>query len=105
MGFLSKEKNESVDMTSIDCGDVLTIAKVTELQAQLKESLGRGTEIKLHAENIERIDASVLQLYTAFFNAAATRKIKASWIEPSEVLLRSARLLGLSAKLELPTNW
>lgn len=102
MGFLSKGNDKSVDVTKLDCGEVLAIAQATEVHSQLKESLGRGGEIELNAANIERIDASVLQIYSAFFKAAAARKIKASWIEPSEVLLRSARLLGLSADLNLP---
>lgn len=102
MGFLSKNSSGSTDTTSIQCGDILTIAQAAGIHEQLKEGLGRGGEIELQAATIERIDASVLQAYTAFFKAARARKIKVEWIEPSDALLRSAALLGLSDDLDLP---
>lgn len=101
MGFLSKDKSASTDVTKIDCGDSLTIGQVSEFHVKLKDALGRGGEIELHAADIGRIDASVLQACVAFFKATNARKIKASWIEPSDALQRSAALLGLSEELLL----
>ncbi|MDH5181975.1 MAG: STAS domain-containing protein [Gammaproteobacteria bacterium] len=101
MGFLSKDKSSGTDVIHIECEEVMNISLAANLHTRLRESLGKGGEIELHAANVERIDAAVLQLFTAFFKAAAAKKVRARWIEPSDVVLRSAGLLGLTDKLNL----
>ncbi|MDH5408527.1 MAG: STAS domain-containing protein [Gammaproteobacteria bacterium] len=98
MSFLKKAAS---GVTRIECEDVLDISKAKSLHEQLKESLGQGSEVELNAANIQRIDACVLQLFTAFFKAASTNSVAVRWVEPSDALLRSAKLLGLSSHLEL----
>ena len=101
MGFLKKGNDTPGGVTQFECEDVLDISRAQELHTQLQESLGLGSEIELNAANIQRIDASVLQIFTAFFKAAAARKVSVRWIAPSDALLRSAHLLGLSSHLDL----
>lgn len=98
MSFLQKATS---GVTQIECEDVMDISKASGLHTQMKESLGSGSEIEFNAANVQRIDACVLQLFTAFFKAASARKVAVRWVEPSDALLRSAKLLGLSSQLGL----
>lgn len=102
MGLFTKQTGDSRDEIIINCGDLLDIAKAADFHQELKAALGKGGEIVLDAAEIERIDAAGLQLCTAFFHAAAARKVQARWQTPSGALIRAAALLGLSRELGLP---
>ena len=102
MGLLSKLKSSSSDKNIVDCGDSLLISTAADFSQQLKSALGKGGEVILDAANLQRIDAVSLQLCTAFFNDAAARKVSVKWISPSDALVKSASLLGLSKQLGLP---
>lgn len=99
MGLLS---NSDPDEIIIDCGEILDISRVSDFCQELKSALGKGGEVILDATHIERIDASGLQLCTAFFQAATARKVQAKWQSPSTALITAAGLLGLSQPLGLP---
>ena len=102
MGFFSKSQTKNQGEITVECGDVLDISKVAEFHQQLKTALGKGGEVVLDAAELTRIDATSLQLCTAFFNDAAARKVTAKWRSPSDSLIKSAGLLGLSRQLGLP---
>ena len=102
MGLFSKSDANKNGEITVDCGDILDIAKVTEFHQQLKTALGKGGAVVLDAAELTRIDVTSLQLCTAFFNDAAARKVTAKWRSPSDSLIQSAALLGLSQQLGLP---
>ena len=102
MGFFSRSEAGEKGEITVQCGDVLDIAKVAEFHKQLKSALGKGGEVVLDAAELTRIDVTSLQLCAAFFNDAAARKVTAKWRTPSDSLIKSAGLLGLSRQLGLP---
>ena len=102
MGLFSKSETNNSGEIVVECGDVLDIAKVSDFHKQLKDALGKGGEVVLDAEGLTRIDVTSLQLCAAFFNDAAARKVTAKWRAPSDSLIKSASLLGLSDCLGLP---
>jgi len=102
MGLFSKSDKGNGGVTQVDCGDILDISRVGEFHSQLTAALGKGGEIVIDAAELGRIDAAALQLLTAFFQDAAARKVTAKWNTPSDALIRSAGLLGLSTELGLP---
>jgi anti-anti-sigma regulatory factor len=102
MGFFSRSDTTNKGEITVDCGDILDISKVAEFHQQLMAALGKGGEVILDAAELTRIDATSLQLCTAFFHDAAARKVTAKWRSPSDSLIKSAGLLGLSHQLGLP---
>ncbi len=104
MGLFSKSADKGKDEVVVSCGDILDIAKAEGFHQELKAALGKGGEVVLDAAELERIDAAALQLCTAFFSDASARKVSAKWRSPSDSLIKSAGLLGLSEKLGLPES-
>ncbi len=102
MGFFSKLGAGGGNEISVNCGDTLDISKAAEFHQKLKSALGKGGEVVLDASELVRVDAASLQLCVAFFADAAARKVNAKWQSPSDALVRSAGLLGLSKQLGLP---
>jgi len=102
MGLFSKMGAGDSNEISVEFGDTLDISKAAEFHQQLQSALGKGGEVVLDASELGRIDAASLQLCVAFFADAAARKVTAKWHSPSEALVRSASLLGLSQQLGLP---
>ena len=85
----------------INCGEVLDIAAVSDLHTQLVQCLSNKDCIVFDAGNVERVDAAALQMLAAFFRDTVT---SAQWANPSAVVLRSARLVGLTMHLHLPES-
>ena len=81
------------------------VRNVQELKQRLADLLAKPKKkaLRLDAEQVERIDASALQLLTAFHIALQAQGRSVAWIAPSDALLRSAHSLGLSAYLDLET--
>ncbi|MCV6639331.1 STAS domain-containing protein [Candidatus Albibeggiatoa sp. nov. NOAA] len=89
----------SSDWIKISLNPILTIADVEELHNQLKQYLGK--RVQLSGKNVQRIDTASLQLLLAFMLKA---DITVCWVDYSEYLCESARLLGISTPLGLPTE-
>lgn len=104
MGLFSKTKAENDAEISIACGDVLDISRAADFHQELKAALGKGGVIVLDGAEIERIDATALQLCAALFRDAAARKVQAKWLAPSGPLVRAAGLLGLKDQLGLSSG-
>jgi ABC-type transporter Mla MlaB component len=66
--------------------------------------LESGQPVLLDASRVERVDTAALQVLSAFFQDAKSQQQSAEWQEPSEALLSSAQLLGLSSLLKMSTN-
>lgn len=85
----------------IPCEESLDISTVAELRALLLQALEGKQPVVLEAAEITRIDTSALQVLVAFFQDARAQEIPVRWQAPSEVLRRSASLVGLTKLLEL----
>lgn len=72
---------------------------------QLKERLavvlckGRKKKVCLDVAAVERVDASALQLLTAFVLALRAQKRDVAWLAPSDAFVRSVNGLGLATVL------
>lgn len=82
----------------------LCMEQMMELHQELKRALEGHRPVVLNAEAVEATHAAGLQLLTAFFGEAVGRGAQVQWQGPSEELLESARLLGLSEALQLPAT-
>ncbi|MBL1261617.1 MAG: STAS domain-containing protein [Thiotrichaceae bacterium] len=98
-----KNKSTAQDIT-IDCGDLLDISMVNEINQKLKESLSAGRDISINISNIERIDTAGAQMLCAFYQDAKSKKIKCEWTPPSGIFSKSIEQLGLSEHLEIPAT-
>ena len=85
----------------IDCGSNLTIDGAAEFLGRLRCVPAEVSNVTLHTEALERVDAAGLQILIAFFKEARTRGMKVSCGQPSKVLIEAAWLLGLSEELGL----
>ncbi len=104
MGLFSKTNEGASDEIVVSCGTVLDISHSLDFHEELKLALGKGGIIVLDGAEIEKVDASALQLCAAFFHDASARKVQAKWRSPSIPLIRAAALLGLSEPLGLPNS-
>ena len=85
----------------IDCGDALGISGVGDLHTEIIMELSEGNKIQFDVSQIERIDAAALQLIYAFYKEALANDQPLVWNAPSEVFVRSAKLLGLAELMNI----
>ncbi len=90
--------------TVIDCGEILTIAGVGDLYAQLLIYLAEGKTVAFDCSKIERIDTASLQILLAYAKEAQTRAAPLSWLNPSDTFIQNAALLGLASQLNIQQN-
>lgn len=86
---------------NIVCEDSVDISGIAELHNQIATQMVEGCTISLDASQVERIDTTGLQLFATLFNDAPSKNITVSWLNPSDALRTSARLLGLEELLQL----
>lgn len=79
----------------------LGIANVTAFKEVLTGCFEQSGPIHVEADAVERIDAAGLQLMFAFVTAAQERGQPVEWKAPSEVVLKTATMLGLAEALGL----
>lgn len=77
----------------------LDIREAVDLKTQLGTLLESDREIVLDASKVEKVDTAIMQLLTAFYRSAKAQGIVVKWKNPSDRMLRSAELLGLSTPL------
>ena len=85
----------------IKLNDSLDISCSDELKTILLDALDSKADVVLQADAVEKADTAALQVLCAFFQDAATQKQNISWENPTEVLCRSASLIGVTNLLEL----
>lgn len=90
----------AADISSVSLGDMLTIAQVTAMHAELGRHLD-ARSVALDAGALQRVDAAGLQLLAAFVRAADQRGAQIEWRSPSAALRDGARRLGLAVTLHL----
>ena len=85
----------------IACDDVMDISTAANLKSLLVGALESGKPVILDASQVERADTAALQLLASFFHDASAQDQSIQWREPSDVLVHSSKLLGLSTTLNL----
>lgn len=85
----------------IHMGVSITIREVNELFGLIKDRLNQDQTIRIDCSELEKMDASGLQLLTVLKRHAAISGIDVEWITPGDKLIRSADLLGLTTELAL----
>ena len=89
------------DTITVSCGEVLDIARVGEFYTELTMILNEEKPIEIDASQLERIDISGLQVLLAFYQKVKSSGFDINWSNPSESMLRSAKLVGLQEQLGL----
>lgn len=85
----------------ISCEESMDISSAGDLHDRLRHSLESGRHVTLDAIGVEKTDTAALQVFCAFFKEADRRGIEVNWQNPSEALIRSARLIGVHELLRL----
>jgi len=88
--------------TVVNCEAVLDINSAKSLYAHFKEAIEHKHEVDINAEEVSRVDTSIMQIFTAFIFEAKTLEIPVEWTGVSENFFATAKLLGLEVELALP---
>lgn len=81
----------------IDCEETLDISMAQELYEQLLAALNDEQSIVVNASKVERVDASILQMFCVLSEAARQQELTLEWQEPSQKFKDSVHLLDLGA--------
>ena len=79
----------------------LTIAQSGEFYQRFSELVEQGRDIVLDGSEINRIDAAFIQLLYQVQRALAETSHSLKWVNTSEALIRSVKLLGMDEQLTL----
>lgn len=85
----------------ISCGEHLDISQVHSLFSLFQASLSDDSAIELQADEVTKVDSAGLQLVLCFSRALTKKGGSLTWTNPSQVLIDTASLLGLSDELQL----
>ena len=87
--------------TSIECGERLSIDTVEKLYAAMERALLESSDVELRAADIQYCDTAGLQLVLSLRQTLATTDNDIHWHDANDVLLSTAKHLGLVAALNL----
>ena len=87
--------------TSFSCGEFIDITVVHSLHERLQKSMTRAFTIELKADAVKKADTAGLQLLLALSKEVQRNDGKLIWKKPTESLIHSAQLLGISDALGL----
>lgn len=85
----------------IDCEETMDISIAQKLHKQLLKALTEERSVMVNASKVERVDASILQMFCALSQAVRQQELSLEWQEPSQKFQDSARLLDLGDSLGL----
>ena len=99
-----EDKNENSDATKtvITCEPAIDINYVATLYKHLKSAIAEKHEVEIHAGEVTKVDAAILQVFLAFSLEAKNLGLIVNWVSVSEAFRVSADLLGLVTELDLP---
>ena len=97
---------KSVDQESNRAGPVVLkpqqdIKSIVELQKQLLNAYGAGSDVVVDASRVETIDTAVLQLLAAFANSMRAQSRAVDWKDPSPCFRELAELTDIGSSLRL----
>jgi anti-anti-sigma regulatory factor len=77
------------------------IAEAADLHTRLIALAAKRADVCIEAGSVESIDTAAMQLLYVFIKEIKSNGNAVAWSNPSAVVLRNARLLGLSEQLDL----
>lgn len=87
--------------TTFSCGEHLDIAEAANLHSRLQKALTKSANIELKADAVQKVDTAGLQLFVALAREVAQTGGSLHWKKPSQVLMDTAKQLGLDGELGL----
>lgn len=92
-------------MSSIPLPATLTIQSVAADHADLCELIKSvESPVTIDASGVEEIDTAGMQLILSLVNQLHSQSLKTKWHSPSNVVLQTADILGMSEALALPST-
>lgn len=92
-------------MSSIPLPSTLTIQSVAAEHVQLCELVKTvESPVTIDASSVEEIDTAGMQLVLSLINQLKSQSLQTEWHSPTDVLLQTADVLGMSAALSLPSS-
>lgn len=85
----------------LTCESNVDISVAGDLHTLFTEALNGKQTVEIDAENVERIDAAILQLIYLYVKEGEESGVRLSWKGVSESFKSSARLLGMDKRLGL----
>ncbi len=82
--------------------DRLTIVQAADLHRVLMKRLAQGRQLLVDGTRVEEVDTAILQLLTSLWRTGTERGIACSWHGASQVLRRTAALVGVAELLQFP---
>ncbi|HEC28065.1 MAG TPA: STAS domain-containing protein [Gammaproteobacteria bacterium] len=87
---------------TVNCEESFDISRVSALHEKLTKALNEGRSVTIDAIRVERTDAAMLQMLSAFARDSREKSVTLKWKSVSEEFRNSANLLDLDGVLELP---
>jgi len=95
------EQQPTLQERTIELSEELTIARSGEFYPQFVKLVEEGGDITLNGSAVTRIDTAFIQLLYQVQQALAETGHRLRWLEPSEAITRSVKLLGMNEQLIL----
>lgn len=100
--FKRIKNRKGKESLKIICPEYLGIGNVIQCQQSMIENLSSSKDqIQIDASRIQRSDACGIQLLYSLIRWAAKENRGIKWQKPSEVLVRSVKLMGLTEPMLL----
>ena len=80
----------------------LTIVQAADLHRTLAARLASGGPVVVDGARVEEIDTAILQLLTSLWRTSRERGIVCTWHGASDILRRTATLLGVAEMRHFP---
>jgi anti-anti-sigma regulatory factor len=95
------DQEASLQADAVRLPGELTIAQSGEFYQRFAELVEQGRDIVLDGSDVSRIDASFIQLLYQVQRALAETSHSLKWVNTSEAITRSVKLLGMDEQLAL----
>jgi len=99
---MADENDSNEAKTVIDCEPTIDISAARTLFEHLGNALSSNHDVEINAGEVTRVDAAILQVFTAFMLESKSSELTVTWQAVSDVFYTSAELLGLVKELNLP---
>ncbi|MDH3326649.1 MAG: STAS domain-containing protein [Gammaproteobacteria bacterium] len=97
-------ESTDADKTVINCEPTIDISAAQALFEHLSNALSGNHAVEINAGDVTRVDAAILQVFTAFMLESKTREQSVTWNSVSDAFYGSAEQLGLVNELSLPAR-
>jgi len=92
-------------MSSIPLPATLTIQSVASEHSELCDLIKSAeSPVTIDASAVEEIDTAGMQLILSLVNQLHSQSLKTAWHSPSDIVLETADILGMSEALALPST-